>query len=387
MAAIAPETEVITPITVVGLAPAQEEQWWASWDHPIRLGDCFPPTLVAALRAGEQIQLDRSQLPICSWRPLLAAQTSLMTPMHVGEKLMGVLRMDYGAVEHDYHDQQERALIQTVARLGALVLERERLLCERAEARANALALREANAQMDVFLGIAGHELKSPLTSMKLGLQLAERRIRQLTQRGPASANEVESFLELVTRAERQAERLDRLVNDLLDVARVRVGQLDLRPSVTDLVGIIREAIEEQRQAAPTRTLLFQFPPGLRAPIVADAGRIGQVVTNYLTNALKYSPADRPVAVGLDMAGQQARVWVRDEGPGLLPEEQAQIWECFYWVEGIEVQSGSGVGLGLGLHICRTIIERHQGKVGVESAPGKGSTFWFTLPLAPAKEV
>jgi K+-sensing histidine kinase KdpD len=104
--------------------------------------------------------------------------------------------------------------------------------------------------------------------------------------------------------------------------------------------------------------------------------------TNYLTNALKYSPADRPVAVGITVSDREARVWVRDEGSGLPAEEQTQIWERFHRAREIVVQSGSGIGLGLGLYICRTIIERHQGRVGVESAPGRGSTFWFTVPLA-----
>jgi signal transduction histidine kinase len=117
-------------------------------------------------------------------------------------------------------------------------------------------------------------------------------------------------------------------------------------------------------------------------PIVADAERIGQVVTNYLINALKYSREDRLVEVGMDIDKQQARVWVRDHGPGIPAEEQGRVWERFHRAAGIEVQSGSGVGLGLGLHISKTIIQEHQGQVGVESTPGVGSTFWFTLPLA-----
>jgi signal transduction histidine kinase len=84
---------------------------------------------------------------------------------------------------------------------------------------------------------------------------------------------------------------------------------------------------------------------------------------------------------------QQARVWVRDEGPGLPPDEQEHIWERFYRAQGIEVQSGIGVGLGLGLHICRSIIEQHHGQVGVQSAPRQGSTFWFSLPLAAQRPV
>jgi signal transduction histidine kinase len=87
------------------------------------------------------------------------------------------------------------------------------------------------------------------------------------------------------------------------------------------------------------------------------------------------------VQVGLAVVGSQARVWVSDQGPGLPAAEQERIWERFHRAQGVEVQYGTGVGLGLGLSISRTIIEHHQGQVGVESAPGKGSTFWFMLPL------
>jgi signal transduction histidine kinase len=117
-------------------------------------------------------------------------------------------------------------------------------------------------------------------------------------------------------------------------------------------------------------------------PVVADADRVGQVVINYVTNALKYSPADQPVAVRVAVAGAEARVAVTDHGPGLPQREQDRIWQKFYRAEGVRVQSGSGSGLGLGLHICKTIIEAHSGQVSVESAVGKGSTFSFALPLA-----
>jgi signal transduction histidine kinase len=91
--------------------------------------------------------------------------------------------------------------------------------------------------------------------------------------------------------------------------------------------------------------------------------------------------------VGIALEPEQARVWVRDFGPGLLPEEQERIWERFHRVKGVEVQTGAGIGLGLGLYISRMIVERHRGQVGVLSAPGKGSTFWFILPLThPGEE-
>ncbi len=142
----------------------------------------------------------------------------------------------------------------------------------------------------------------------------------------------------------------------------------------------MNETVDEQRQLAPNRVIHFQGASDQSAMVFVDGERIRQVVTNYLTNALKYSREDQPVKVGLQADEQDARVWVRDEGPGIPLSEQAHIWERFHRVPGIEVQSGSGIGLGLGLHICRTIIEWHGGQVGLESAPGAGATFWFSLP-------
>src|SRR5262249_42137869 len=143
--------------------------------------------------------------------------------------------------------------------------------------------------------------------------------------------------------------------------------------------------VELQRLVVSDRTVRLDLPAKRLVPALADADRIGQVVTNYLTNALKYSPPDRPVAVSLTVRKHQARVAVRDEGPGLPHGEQVRVWEPFHRVPGITVQSAGGESLGLGLHICKIIVEAHGGKVGVESEVGAGSTFWFSLPLAMAE--
>ena len=380
--AVEPTTAEMTPITLVGLAPEQEQQWYANLEEHPRLAERFPPDVVVALEAGEPVVLEDRYPPLTIWQQLTPERASLLVPMRISETLVGLLRVDSDAQGKEYACTHRQALIRAVARLGALVLERERLLREREEAYVRELALREATAQMDTFLGMAGHELKTPLTSIKLALQLTERRLQQRVQHQEETAKEIVPFMELMQRAEHHADRLDRLVNDLLDVSRVQAGKLDLRLERHDLAAIVREAVEEQRQADPEHSLLLQLPVDRSVLVLADADRVGQVVTNYLTNALKYSPANRPVTVCLEGAGHQARVWVRDEGPGIPLEEQERIWERFHRVKGIEVQSGSGIGLGMGLYICRTIIERHQGQVGAESAPGRGSTFWFTVPLA-----
>lgn len=135
---------------------------------------------------------------------------------------------------------------------------------------------------------------------------------------------------------------------------------------------------------APGRTILLQLPRAAGQPfiVLADEDRIRQVVANYLTNALKYTYPAQRVHVRLRASDDWARVSVRDEGPGVPAIEQRRVWERFYRVPGTQVVSGVGIGLGLGLHISRTIIEQHHGRVGLRNAPRTGAIFWFALQLA-----
>jgi len=381
-------TGLLEPVMEVGLPPVQEGAWWDSWSSAQFLEERFGSQIAAGLYAGLPSPLDAAHLPERSWYTLFGAKSGQIVPMRLGEDLVGILLVDYAEPHHDYSQEEEVMLTGTLARLGALVLERDRLLRGWAEARANELVLEETKAQMDTFLGIASHELKTPLTSLKLSLQVTERRLRKLatTKNGAAGdAVGLDSTVEQLGRTSHQVKRLEALVNDLVDVSRIQAGRLELRPEPVDLAEIVREAVLEQRQAAPDREIRLQMPATVSLPVYADAGRIEQVVTNYLTNALKYSAAAQPVEVGVaEQEGRQGRVWVRDFGPGLPAEEQEQIWERFHRVRGVEVQSGAGVGLGLGLYISRMIVERHQGDAGVQSTLGEGSTFWFTLPLRNA---
>ncbi len=261
------------------------------------------------------------------------------------------------------------------------------------ERRNHEQALLEANQRMDEFLSIASHELRTPLTTINGNIQLAKRRVQSLSSlftSTPQSAaighmqEMVDKFTlvqELLNRAERQVHIQNRLVNELLDVSRIQSNRLELHMLPCDLALIVHEAVEDQRAANPDRTMTFtNLPSDATIPIYADADRIAQVVTNFLTNALKYSTSDQPVELSIDLAASQARVSVHDHGPGISQEEQARLWERFYRVPGVTVQSGSSVGLGLGLYICRTIIDSHNGQIGVQSTPGVGSTFWFSLP-------
>lgn len=399
--AVDPATGQLSPVTEVGLPAEQEEAWWASWSPAQGLEERYGGVIAAAMQAGEPALLDTLHLPERSRSTLFGARSGQIVPMRLGEELVGVLVVDYLEPDHNA-SAEERLFTVTLARLGALVLERDRLVRGWAEARANELALGETTAQMDTFLGIASHELKTPLTSLKLSLYVTERRLRKLTMgetggeivdetvdetgEPPAESAgrdaQLSAVLERLSHTDRQVERMERLANDLLDVSRIRAGKLELRPEKVDLVAIVREVVEAQWDAEPERLIQFQLAADQSALVYADRGRIEQVVTNYVTNALKYSSVDRPVDVGVEVGPERVRVWVRDQGPGLPVEEQERIWERFHRAQGVEVQSGSEVGLGLGLYISRMIVERHHGQFGVESTPGVGSKFWFSLPLA-----
>jgi PAS domain S-box-containing protein len=269
------------------------------------------------------------------------------------------------------------------------VTERNRLAREREAARADELAAREASRRMEAFLATAAHDLRTPLTATVGYLGLAERACDQLAsavpdEASPALARQVATVRRRLKDADQSTARLTRLLTLLFDTAEIQAGQLALHRAPCDLVALLREQVAALRVAAPERTIRLHTPAG-GAPIRvgADADRITQVVTNYMTNALKYSPPDRPVDVAVETRGGRARVAVRDGGPGIPKAERARVWELFHRVPGVAVQGGTaGGGLGLGLYICQAIVTAHGGRVGVTSAVGKGSVFWFTLPLS-----
>lgn len=261
-----------------------------------------------------------------------------------------------------------------------------------------------ANRQMDELISVVSHELRQPLTSIQGGVQLMERRLAKLRVAEPALVggpsrparlerperegpdDQIAAVQSLIPGALREVALLNRLIDDLLDASRVKTHSLRVRMAACDLREIARAAVEEQRLAWPARTITLVEDDEMGADggmlVLADADRIGQALRNYLTNALKYSATDRPVTLRLRRERGMARVEVRDAGPGLTPAQQRQVWERFHRVEGVRVRDGGGTSLGLGLHITREIVERHGGRVGVESALGKGATFWLALPLA-----
>ncbi|MBO0790175.1 MAG: PAS domain-containing protein [Ktedonobacteraceae bacterium] len=242
----------------------------------------------------------------------------------------------------------------------------------------------ELERRKDVFISMAGHELRTPITSMKLSLQMVERKMGKLRRMCWSEESEqvVEQMQALLGRCLRQVEVQRFLINDLMDVSRIQADKLTLSLQPCNLVKIVGNVVEDQRALSSQRVIKYFAAPEINVVVLADEERVGQVINNYLTNALKYSAERDLVEVGVGVEGRYARVWVQDRGPGLSPEAQQRVWEQFYQVPEVEKQqSAREPSLGLGLYICRELIERQGGMVGVESKVGRGSRFWFTLPL------
>ncbi|AKJ01421.1 PAS domain S-box-containing protein [Archangium gephyra] len=227
---------------------------------------------------------------------------------------------------------------------------------------------REAVRVRDDFLSIASHELKTPLTPLKLHLQVLKHR---MASGQPVPAQHVEKALA-------QVARLSGLINDLLDTSRIQAGRLELRHEPVSLGALTQEVLADLRSISPHRSLDYEEPaePLL---IQGDRGRLAQVLVNLLENALKYSPTGGTIRVRLERDGAQALISVSDSGIGIPPDQKAHLFERFFRARNAPI-SGFG-GLGLGLYICRDIVERHGGRIWVESEVGQGSTFHVTLPV------
>lgn len=235
--------------------------------------------------------------------------------------------------------------------------------------------LKDALRARDEFLSIASHELRTPLTSMKLQLEMTRRRL----ERGDPSAYAPEQVSKLVEQGNHQVARLARLVNDMLDIARIQTGRLVIEPGRVDAVELTREVLE---RLGPHLTE-SGTPATLEAPERLEAEwdrfRIEQVVTNLLTNAMRYGD-HKPVAVALRSHEGRILLSVKDQGIGIRAESQERIFNRFERA----ISANDVSGLGLGLFISRQIVEAHGGRIWVESdGPGHGATFFVELPAFP----
>lgn len=237
--------------------------------------------------------------------------------------------------------------------------------------------LKEAIKARDDFLSIASHELKTPLTSLRLQIQM---RKRSLTK-GELSSFSPERLEKMIEADNRQLDRISRLIDDMLDISRMNTGKLTMRPEHFDLTALAEEVLsryQDQFEATGTKVNLKSSE---KVEGTWDRYRIEQAIANLLTNAMKYG-AGKPVEISVRSEGPSAKLTVRDKGMGIAKDNQDRIFDQFERA----VPAKEISGLGLGLYITRQIIEMHGGSIRVESEVGEGSAFIVDLPIDSTPE-
>ncbi|MDB5098514.1 MAG: integral rane sensor hybrid histidine kinase [Cyanobacteria bacterium RYN_339] len=232
-------------------------------------------------------------------------------------------------------------------------------------------ALVALDISKDEFLSVASHELKTPLSAIKGFASLLE------SQHGQVLPPDGRTYLANIGQA---ADRLARLVNDLLDLTSIRLGKLALAPQACDVGLLVEDVLESMGPLALARGITLAADLQARPTVALDYDRMGQVLTNLVGNAIKFTPPGGRVDVVTSRDGAGLRMEVRDTGPGIPAQDFSRLFRPFSQLDMGSTRAAGGTGLGLA--ISKALVEGHHGTIGLTSTPGAGSTFWFTLPLA-----
>lgn len=227
---------------------------------------------------------------------------------------------------------------------------------------------KKALEQKDEFISIASHELKTPVTSLKGFTQILQMKFEK---------EDNNHAVDLLGKMDKQVDKLTKLIIDLLDATKIENGQLQFTLEDFDFDNLVTEVLEEMKRTTVTHEIIIETTTG--KIVNGDRNRIGQVITNFISNAIKYSPGQNKIILSTGVKDNNVTLSVQDFGIGISDDKQAKIFERFFRVTGGAHETYPG--LGLGLFISAEIIKRHKGTISLKSTQGKGSTFSFTLPL------
>jgi signal transduction histidine kinase/DNA-binding response OmpR family regulator len=287
----------------------------------------------------------------------IGARSAMVVPLRAGDRPIGGITL-VSAESGRRFDADDLALAQELATRAALAVENARLF---AQAQA-------ATRARDEMLAVVAHDLRNPLSTISLGAEL----LLDTTADDAAHAFQRKHLATV----KRSAERMNRLIQDLLDVTRVSGGKLAITPQEEDVSVLLAEASAMLRPLAEARGIAFATAGARGLPRVrADGARIMQVISNLVGNAVKFTPEGGSVTLAAALDGDELRVSVIDTGAGISPEQLPHVFGRFWQADDTDRR-----GLGLGLAIARGIVEAHGGRIWVESQPGEGSAFHFTLP-------
>jgi PAS domain S-box-containing protein len=368
-----------------------------------------PHPLAQALRGGlphiiveftdetlQQQALDEEHLVLLRY---LKPRASISVPFRVRGQTIGVFSCVSSTPER-FSNQQDVLLIEELGRRIAAAIDNARLY---QESQQMLQTRQELDYLKDLFMSVASHELRNPLTVIKGYTEVVQNNLHnlqtELDDLPPEQLKRLERSLRASAGSLHQLERMNGLIEKLLDFSRIQNNKLELNySSQVDLVALVEEVVEQQAQIITNHPLSLQtgFEKG-QVLVQVDKDRVEQVLINLISNAVKYSPSQTEVMVGLtyyreaasimvesnpeaeNSTVQFALIWVQDQGDGIPLEEQAQLFERFY--RAANSHTAGIEGLGLGLYISHEIVKQHGGQMWVESEPGQGSTFYFTLPL------
>jgi two-component system, OmpR family, sensor histidine kinase KdpD len=264
-------------------------------------------------------------------------------------------------------DEGECDFLESLTDQCAQALERARLYATEQQARIKA---EEADHLKMRFLAMISHELRTPLTSIK-GFSTT-----LLATDITWDESSQTEFIEII---DQESDKLTGLVDDLLDMSRLQIGTLRITPEVRPLEFIIQNARANLETLARDHVLSIQVPAGM-PPVMADATRIAQVISNLVSNAVRYSPAGTKIDVSAHQVGEMIQIDVSDEGEGIPATDRTLVFEAFRQLD--RKNEGHKKGAGLGLAICKGMVEAHGGHIWIQDRPGAGTTISFTIPVA-----
>ena len=299
--------------------------------------------------------------------PAMQLSSLLILPLRTRREMLGALVIAANDPDRAVTDE-DLPLAELLAERAALAIENSKLYTEQVEARRK---VEDLSRLKDEFLSIASHELRTPVTSIKGYTQLAKTLIRE---------NDLTTSEEYLDIALDQIDRMSRLILELLDVSRIETGRLEIRREPIQWATFVRDVVHRHHTAVSDRRFHVNVPDDSKV-VQGDRDRLEQVLGNLLENAVKYSPDGSEILVNVENRDETVVTSVCDRGIGIPADEIGQVFERFH--RGRHVSSTNYGGLGLGLYITKQIVERHGGNIWVESREGSGTSFFFSLPLAP----
>lgn len=286
--------------------------------------------------------------------PALPANGGAALPLVARDRVLGELRVGFSPDRTLTNESS--LLLEEIARRAAIAIDNASLY----------LATQRALRAREEMLAIVSHDLRNPLSVIALVLQVARQEAELSRHPNPDS----------IRRGLRAIAAMERLIEDLLDVARIDAGTLVLNKGPIDVASIVRDIVELNAPLAAEKAISLEPQLDAMTIVEGDRHRLVQVITNLLGNAIKFTPKQGAIVVRCQRLDDEVRVSVQDSGPGIEPENLPHVFDRFY-----QSDRRRG-GAGLGLAIAKGIVDQHEGRIGVESTLGKGSDFWFTLPAA-----